>query len=137
MSTVVSTLFANDRVYREVVNVCVGDDPALHDRGFSLLVVMLDKLAQLFDHWSGAQFQGAKKQIVFRLGEKLPPVARVATHWHNSLKKLSTVELEDGPRPDDLANDLCSATKAGFLDIFFCNEECESGCDDSPRLFLA
>ena len=61
MSTVVSSLFANDRVFREVVSVCVAaDDPVLHGRGFELLLVMLVKLNQLFGHWSavsGAVFQ--------------------------------------------------------------------------------
>ena len=66
MSTVVSSLFANDRVFREVVSVAVAapDDPVLHDKGFELLHVMLVKLNQLFGHWSAA----VGGEAVFQVG---------------------------------------------------------------------
>ena len=42
----------------------------------------------------------------------MPTIGRVASYWQTSLKKLSTVDLEEeGAERDDLANDLVTATK--------------------------
>ena len=112
MSNVVGNLFVNERLFKEVIHASVSHpDPGIQEKGLALLRIVLGKLQQLFDHWQGS-FGNAKKQILFKLSEKVPALSNVVQLWTQVMQRLSVVDIEVDPASSDAgANQLLVAAE--------------------------
>ena len=101
LANVLSNIFCNDKIYREVVNPSItSTSKALSTEGFKLLTVLMKKLEILL--LSKVLPQPVKKQVIHRLSDKILPFKALADVWKQEIVSLSSCGSNTSGNFDDV-----------------------------------
>jgi hypothetical protein len=101
LTTVVSNFCCNEKIHREVILESLkSEESVVRLKGIELQALILNKLDQVLKSGSSVS-NSSKKQILFRLLDKLPTLEQVSKLWQEQAVQTVTADGEDEVMPEE------------------------------------